>query len=175
METLKRKVEEQERKIAELEGRLEKPVGVVGTLLQVKDGIEREKVKTSAQEIDAIYANYVQGTPEVATEEHVATLVDYSVNFVESNAPRMMQLLGIAIVDKSPFKLNTCIALILMVLPPAVKVAMEFLRMMINGFVYIKNKAEKAIDDMLESHRTAVVPVPAARKKRSLQRWLKGE
>jgi len=173
METLKRKVEEQEKRLEELQAKLDgKGDSFTDKLVSIKDTIERGKMNSNTAEMDSIYASYVAGKPEVENQDHVVSLVDYSINFVEKNAPKMMNLLGVLAADSSPFKLQTCITLILLVLPPLVKVAVETLQVMINGFVHLKNKLREAALELVSPEPEIVTP---KKKNKSLKRWLAGE
>ena len=92
----------------------------------------------AAQKLDTIFQQYQAGIAGIST--NLGAIVEYSVEFVEANAPTLSQLALAFATDTSPFKLNTCISLILLVLPPAIEIGRELLASIINTVVKLKNE-----------------------------------
>ena len=139
-----------QRRIEELEGDLAraisaigndpKPSGVVSTvpsspavvaLLGIKDKLFKETRKTTEEYLHDYFVAYQSFTKNVAG--HLGDLIHASINFIEKHTPEMMQLLQIAIEDKSLFKLDTCVAFLRLV-----GVNMPNIEQIINTIVGIK-------------------------------------
>ena len=100
--------------------------------------LQTQQQMTSAK-TEALFDLYKQGLTD-AIQNSLGALIEYSVEFVESNAPSLAQMALAFATDTSPFKLTFCVSLIILVLPPTVEIAKELLIDLVNSIVSLKNK-----------------------------------
>lgn len=99
--------------------------------------------------LDNLFTQYQTGLtdanidPAHETFEDLGKLITFSIDFVEKHAPSFTQLVDTVVADNSQFKLQSCIKLIFLVLPPTLYLAEGLLMSLINEVVRLKNKSSK--------------------------------
>ena len=119
------------------------------SLYQVKAQIADSKTGHATDAIESIYNEFKRDMPVMSESlSELGKLVEYAVDFTEKYAPLMMQLLEVFVTDTSPFKLNTCIMLIILVIPPTVELSRDMLEATINMVVKLKNEVKAVISQV---------------------------
>lgn len=180
LQSLRDQVNQQQQVIQELQTKVARPSGDTSTLssnsqpsftssvLQIKNKLDSSKIAQSQQTMDTLFNDYQDGLPDITDDfSELGTLIEYSVDFVEQHAPTLMQVLEIAATDTSPFKLETCITLILLVLPPAIMITKTIIEDLINMVVKLKNDIKEVID------KPTIVQQPEPKKKGLLAKLIK--
>ena len=172
--TLKRQLKEQQDLISELR-RIQIPSPVTTdpskpgpsrnfaeSIYTIKSQLAESKSGHAADALDSIFEEYRKNVPQVDESlTDLGELIEYSIDFIEKNANLMMNLLEVFSSDESLFKLNTCILLILMVLPTSANISKDVLESTINTIVKLKNEMKAVISQV------HIIPKKKHKKKQS--------
>lgn len=145
LNSLSTKVEQLSQRLQTLEGSMP-PSSFTGAVKTIAQSISQ--AEKDAQ-LEGLFGKYQDGLanagidPSHESFEDLGKLVSYSVDFVEQNMPSIVDLVDTLIADTSQFKLQTCIKLITLVLPPSIAIAEGIIASLINEIVSIKNKVAR--------------------------------
>lgn len=140
------------------------PTDGAAALLAVKNRINQSQEGQVAQSLNTYTSSFLDSCPKFDPENlsSIIDIIEYSVSYVETIYPGLSRLLKIAAEDSSPFKLQTCIVFICLIVPPAFRLAEDIVTGIINSIVALKNKIEEAVQPVAPM---TVVTLPKKKKK----------